>query len=149
MNEPQVLVSHEFYIWLILILYLSFQLWYTYLRIRKVSNAAFNTFNSLWIYYHWCILLCRRNCQQDPNLSMARLAVDSLFTNIPRVETIDICIDNLYNGNENPPNISNHGFRNLPNIATKESFFMFHNKYYKQVNGVAMGSPLASAFANT
>ena len=33
---------------------------------------------------------------------MASLDIDSLFTNIPPEETIDICIDNLYNHNEYP-----------------------------------------------
>ena len=32
--------------------------------------------------------------------------------------------------------------------AIKESFFTFNNKYYKQVDGVAMGSPLVPALAN-
>ena len=77
---------------------------------------------------------------------MASLDVDSLFTNIPLDETIDICVENLYSGNENPPNISNHDFRNLLNIATKESFFMLNNKYCKQVDGIAMGSPLGPTF---
>ena len=79
---------------------------------------------------------------------MASLDVDSLFTNIPLEETIDICVDNLYSDNENPPNIPKHNFRNLLNIATKETFFMFNNKYYKQVDGVAMASPLGPALAN-
>ena len=79
---------------------------------------------------------------------MASLDVDSLFTNIPLDETIDICVNNLYNDNENPPNIPKHDFRNLLNIATKESFFMFNNKYYKQLDGVAMGFPLGPALAN-
>ena len=35
-------------------------------------------------------------CKQDPNLYMASLDVDSLFTNIPLDKTIDICIDSLY-----------------------------------------------------
>ena len=87
-------------------------------------------------------------CQQDSNLHIASLDVDSLFTNIPLDETIDICVDNLYNDNGNPPNIPKHDFRNLLNIATKESLFMFNNKYYKQVDGVAMGSPLGPALAN-
>ena len=33
-------------------------------------------------------------------------------------------------------------------MATKESFFMFNNKFYKQIDGVAMGSPLGPALAN-
>ena len=67
---------------------------------------------------------------------MASLDVDSLFTNIPLDETINICVDNLYNENENSPNIPKHDLRNLLNIATKESFFMVNNKYYKQVDGI-------------
>ena len=48
----------------------------------------------------------------------------------------------------NPPNIPKHDFRNLLNIATKESFFTFNNKCYKQVDGAAMRSPLVSVLAN-
>ena len=46
------------------------------------------------------------------------------------LKTIDICIENLCNGNQNPPNIPRYGLCNFPNIATKESFFMFNNKNY-------------------
>ena len=53
---------------------------------------------------------------------MASLDVDSLFANIPLDETIDICVDNLYNDKENPANIPNHHFHNLLHITTKESF---------------------------
>ena len=77
---------------------------------------------------------------------MASLDVDSLFRNIPLDETND---GNLYNDNENPPNIPKHDFCNLLNIATKRPFFTFNNKYYKQLNGVAMGSPLGPALANS
>ena len=88
-------------------------------------------------------------CQQDSNLHMASLNVNSLeITNVPLNEIIDICDDNLCSGNMNPPNIPKHDFRNLFNIATKESFFTFNNKYYKQVDGTAMGSPLGPVLAN-
>ena len=79
---------------------------------------------------------------------MAILDVDSFFTNIPLDETIDICFDNLYNGNENASKITKHDFRNLLNIATKESLFTFNKKCYKQVHGVAIGSPLGLALTN-
>ena len=68
---------------------------------------------------------------------MASLEVESLLTNIPLEETIDICIENLYNDNQNLANISKHDFCNLLSIATKETLFMFKNKYYKQVDGIA------------
>ena len=69
-------------------------------------------------------------CKQDPNLYMASLDVDSLFTNIPLDETIDISIDSLYKDDENSPKISKDVFHNLLTVATKESFFMFSNKFY-------------------
>ena len=79
---------------------------------------------------------------------MASLDVDSLFTNIPLDETIDICIDSLYKDDENSPKIPKDVFHNLLTVATKELFFMFNNKLYKQIDGVAMGSPLGPALAN-
>ena len=63
---------------------------------------------------------------QNSDLYMASLDVDALFTNIPLNKTIDI----------------------LLNLATKESFFTFNNKFYIQVDGVAMGSPLGPILAN-
>ena len=65
---------------------------------------------------------------------MASLDIDSLFTNIPLDEAIDICIYNLYRDDDHDdhnPKIPNDIFRNLFTAATKESFFMFNNKFYK------------------
>ena len=70
-------------------------------------------------------------CKQDTNLYMASLDVDSLFTNIPLDETIDISIDSLYKDDENTNKIPKDIFRNLLTVATKESFCMFNNKFYK------------------
>ena len=79
---------------------------------------------------------------------MASLDVDSLFTNIPLDETIDICIDSLHKDDENSPKIPKDVFGNLFTVATKESYFIFNNKFYKQVDGMAIGSPLGPAVAN-
>ena len=79
---------------------------------------------------------------------MASLDVYSLFTKIPLDKTIDICVDSLYKDDENTPKIPKDVFRDLLTVATKESLFMFNNKFYKQIDGVAMGSPLGSALAN-
>ena len=57
--------------------------------------------------------------KQGPNSYMASLDVEILFTNIPLNETINICIDSLY---ENSPEIFKNGFRNLLNVANEESF---------------------------
>ena len=53
---------------------------------------------------------------------MASLDVDSLFTNIPLDETIDICIDSLYKDDEKSPKVPTDVFRNLLTVTTKESF---------------------------
>ena len=66
-------------------------------------------------------------CQQDSNLHMASLDVDSLLTNVLLEETINICVDNLYNDRENPPNIPKHDFHNLLKIATRESLCLTTN----------------------
>ena len=47
----------------------------------------------------------------------------------------------MCNDNENTTKIPKEVFHNLVNAATKESFFMF-NKFYKQIDVVAMGSTL-------
>ena len=73
---------------------------------------------------------------------MASLYVNSLFTNTPLDQNIDICVDNLYNGKENPTKISKHDFSSLINTATEESFFTFNNKYYKQLDRASMESLL-------
>ena len=78
---------------------------------------------------------------------MASLDVNSLFTNIPLIET-NICIDSLYKNDENIPKIPEDVFHNLLTVATKESLIMLNNKFYKQTDGVAMKSPLGSAVAN-
>ena len=45
--------------------------------------------------------------------------------------------------------ISKNDFRDSLNLATKESFFTFNNKFYIQVDGAVMGSPLGLILANT
>ena len=92
--------------------------------------------------------LAEEICKQDPNLYMASLHVDSLFTNIPLDKTIDICIDSLCKDDENNPKISKDIFNNLFIVASEESFFMFNNKFYKQIDGLVMGSLLRPPLAN-
>ena len=86
--------------------------------------------------------------KQDATLSMASLDVDSLFTNIPLNETVDICCDLLFNNAETVDGLSRSEFKELLTIATTESFILFDGEYYQQIDGVAMGSPLGPTLAN-
>ena len=80
---------------------------------------------------------------------MASFDVNSLFTNIPLEETIDIIMSDI----ETSPDgavcgIERTEFKKLLSLATTESMFLFNDKYYKQIDGVAMGSPLGLTLAN-
>ena len=39
-------------------------------------------------------------------------------------------------------------FREILTVTMTESFILFDNEYYRQHNGVAIGSPLEPTFAN-
>ena len=74
--------------------------------------------------------------------------IRSLFTNVPLAETIQICADSLYGGELIPPDYPKEIFVELMNTATKLVEFCFNNNMYKQIDSVAMGSPLSVALAN-
>ena len=78
---------------------------------------------------------------------MGSLDVDSLFTNIPLEETIDICTNTLFENMEKV-GFSKMKFMELFSLATKESYFIFNRKLYKQVDRVATGSSLGPTLAN-
>ena len=73
--------------------------------------------------------------------------VTSLFTNIPLQETIDIAINLIFNHNPNL-NITRKELKKLFLFATSKTHFIFNSKFYNQIDGVAMGSPLAPVLAN-
>ena len=87
-------------------------------------------------------------CEQDPTLTMGSLDVDSLFTNIPLDETIDICINQLFENTDTVEGFKKSELKQLLCLATKESYFIFNGLLYKQIDGVAMGSPLGPSLAN-
>ena len=79
---------------------------------------------------------------------MASFDIQSLFTNIPLDETIDICVDMVYNKRKKVKGMLKRHFKQLLTLSVKSSFFLFNGVYYKQIDGVAMGSPLAPTLAN-
>ena len=73
--------------------------------------------------------------------------VTSLFTNIPLEETIDIAI-NLSSNHSPNLNITRKQFSTLFLFTTSQTRFIFNSKFYNQIDGVAMGCPLAPVLAN-
>ena len=69
---------------------------------------------------------------------MASLAVESLFTNISLEETIKNCVNDLFSNNFYSGRLSRKDLYDLLKIATTKSSFIFDNKLYKQIDGVAI-----------
>ena len=73
--------------------------------------------------------------------------VTSHFTNIPLQETIDIAMIFIFSHNGNL-NITRKELKKIFLFATSQTHFIFDSKFYNQIDGLAMGSPLAPALAN-
>jgi hypothetical protein len=79
---------------------------------------------------------------------MCSFDIKSLFTNIPLVEVTNICLEYLYHSDTTAPNMPEEVFRELLELATVNVEFSFNNHMYRQIDGVAMGSPLGPILAN-
>ena len=80
---------------------------------------------------------------------MCSFDVESLFTNVPLQETIDICVNSLYyNDDILIKGLNKVQFNNLLNLALKDTYLMFNDKLYQQIDGVSMGSPTGPVLAN-
>ena len=73
--------------------------------------------------------------------------VESLFTNIPLRETIDLAVETIFKHNPEFP-ISKANLWELFTFATSQIHFLFNGLFYDQCDGVAMGSTLAPILAN-
>ena len=81
------------------------------------------------------------------NHFMVSFDVESLFTNIPLDETIELAVTYIFKHRPDL-NVSRDELIKLFDFATKQTHFLFNNKLYDQIDGVAMGSPLGPALAN-
>ena len=91
-----------------------------------------------------------RDAPHADNQIIASLDVESLFTNVPIDTTIEYILNRVYRCNETTPlKIPEKLLKELLEVCTKEAPFLCPSgKMYKQVDGIAMGSPLGVLFAN-
>ena len=73
-----------------------------------------------------------------PKKILVSCNVTSLFINIPLQQTIGIAINLIFNHNRNL-NITRKELKRLLLFATSQTHFIFNNKFYNQIDGVAMG----------
>ena len=85
-------------------------------------------------------------CQ--PNSFMVSFDIKRLFTNVPLDEVLNICVDQLYNSELIPPPFSRAVCYEMLSMVTKNVQFSFNDFMFRQIDGVAMGSPLGPILAN-
>ena len=91
---------------------------------------------------------CKEIVNQDPQLFMPSFDIQSLFTNIPLDEMIDVCVDVVYNNRKKVKGMLKRYCKQLLTLSVKSSFFLFNGVYYKQIDGVAMSCPLGPRLPN-
>lgn len=74
--------------------------------------------------------------------------VSSLYTNVPVQEAINHCADLLYSGRYKKPPVSKETFIELTNLCSCNVLMLSHDGFYRQTDGLAMGSPPAPSLAN-
>ena len=85
---------------------------------------------------------------QSKNSFMVSYDIKSLFTNIPLIEVIEICLQELYHSDLRHPEMPEFICKEMLHMAVLNVEFSFNNEMYKQIDGVAMGSPLGPILAN-
>ena len=83
-----------------------------------------------------------------PDHFMANLDVKSFFINLSLNEVIDICIEDLFCDTNTIHNLDRNDTRELLTLPVYELFFIFDQVMYRQIVGVAMGSPVGPVLAN-
>ena len=79
---------------------------------------------------------------------LIKIPVILLFTKIPLNEAIEICTNGLFKSIDIALGLKKSEFKDFLSLATEVSHFIFNNILYKQIDGVAMGSPLRLSVAN-
>ena len=77
-------------------------------------------------------------CEQEHTLCMGSLDLDSLFTNIPLDETVDICVNQFFENTDTVEGFIKSEHKQLLCLTIKEPYFIFNTLFYKKTDGVAM-----------
>ena len=85
----------------------------------------------------------------EPNTLLVTVDVKSLYTCMPHSDGVEACIEALCSSTENHPQRPNTAILScLLEVVLKNNIFEFDGKFYKQLQGTAMGTKLAPAYAN-
>ncbi|XP_050515797.1 uncharacterized protein LOC126890693 [Diabrotica virgifera virgifera] len=81
-----------------------------------------------------------------PDITMLSFDVSNLFTSVPKLETLSLVKSLLVNKSIHPNVIS--PILNILELCLSQDFFQFNIKFYKQPDGLAMGSCLSPFLAD-
>ena len=70
---------------------------------------------------------------------MVSLDVNSLFTNVPLEEIINIFVNELFKSNNSTHGLNKKQITEMLSLTTKKSIFLSDQPFYTQVDSVAMG----------
>ena len=70
---------------------------------------------------------------------MVSLDVNSLFTNVPLEEIINIFVKELFKSNSSTHGLNKKQITEMLSLTTKKSIFLSDQPFYTQVDSVAMG----------
>ena len=79
---------------------------------------------------------------------MVSFDITSLYTNIPVAETINIICDKIFTNDNLFHNFTRDDFTKILNVILSDTYFLFNNELYKQLDGIPMGNPAAPTLAN-
>ena len=79
---------------------------------------------------------------------MVSFDVSSLFSNVLLDFTIDVILRKIYNEKILNIKLKRDQLKKLLELCTKDLHFSFNGKMFRQLDGVAMGSPLGPVIAN-
>ena len=88
------------------------------------------------------------NMELDADTELISFDVSSLYTNVPLDEAIKDCANLLFSGNYPKPPVDRSTFVELATLCSSNVILSTHDGYYRQVDGLAMGSPSAPQLAN-
>jgi hypothetical protein len=86
------------------------------------------------------------NIPAPTSYKLVSFDIKNLFTNIPVQESVNIANEILFNKSDNI--LENEEIMKLITTCTSQNYFIFNEKFYEQISGLAMGSPLSPLLAD-
>ena len=84
----------------------------------------------------------------DEESELISFDMTSLYTNVPLNEAIQDCTELLYSGRYHKPPVDRQTFIELVSLCSCNVVLLTNDGFYRQVDGLAMGSPPAPQLAN-